>query len=93
MSESAFPDEELLREALEEVAGADPGDYVEEPWGSTALAAAEQIAIEGASPELVVLAGTAVDRVAENSQLLELLDDPRDLEARIAALRAHLDLL
>jgi len=93
VSEPAFGDEELLREALEEVAEAEPGDYVEEPWGSTALAAAEQIATEGASPELVELARTAVDRVAENAQLLELLDDPRDLEARIAALRAHLDLL
>ena len=90
---SAFPDEELLREALEEVAEADPGDYVEEPWGSTALAAAEQVATGGASPELVELARAALDRVAENSQLLELLDDPRQLEARIAALRAQLALL
>jgi len=91
VSGAAFPDEELLREALEEVAAAEPGDYVEEPWGSTALAAAEQIATEdGASPELVELARAAVDRVAESSQLLELLDDPAPLEARLAALRAHL---
>ena len=92
MSGAAFPDEGLLREALEEVAEAELGDYVEEPWGSTALAAAEQVATRGASPELVELARAAVDRVAANSQLLELLDDPAQLEARIAALRAHLDI-
>jgi hypothetical protein len=91
VSEAAFPDEELLREALEEVAEADLGDYVEEPWGSTALAAAEQIAAEGASPQLVELARAAVERVAAHSQLLELLDDPAQLQARIAALRARLD--
>ncbi|HVM57788.1 MAG TPA: hypothetical protein VMT74_10005 [Gaiellaceae bacterium] len=90
MSGPAFPDEALLREALEEVAEAEPGDYVEEPWGSTALAAAEQIASEGASPELVELARAAVERVAANSQLLELLDEPAQLEARIELLRARL---
>jgi len=90
VSDSAFPDEELLREALEEVAVADLGDYVEEPWGSTALAAAEQIASDGASPELVELARAAVERVAANSQLLELLDDPAQLQARIEVLRASL---
>ena len=90
MSGPAFPDEALLREALEEVAEAEPGDYVEEPWGSTALAAAEQIASEGASPELVELARAAVERVAANSQLLELLDEPAQLQARIELLRARL---
>jgi len=90
VSGPAFPDEALLREALEEVAEAEPGDYVEEPWGSTALAAAEQIASEGASPELVELARAAVERVAANSQLLELLDEPAQLEARIELLRARL---
>ena len=90
MSGPAFPDEELLREALEEVAEADLGDYVEEPWGSTALAAAEQVASEDASPELVELARAAVERIAASSQLLELLDEPAQLEARIDALRNRL---
>ena len=90
MSGPVFPDEELLREALEEVAEAELGDYVEEPWGSTALAAAEQIASEGAPPELVELARAAVERVAANSQLLELLDEPAQLESRIELLRARL---
>ena len=90
MSEQPFPEEELLRDALEEVADADPGDYVEEPWGSTALAAAEQVASDGGPPDLVELARAAVERVAANSQLLELLDDDGLLRERIDLLRQRL---
>jgi hypothetical protein len=86
-----FESEELLREALEEVAEADLGDTIEEPWGSTALAAAEQLAREGGPDELVVLAREAVDRVAAGGELLELVEDPEEWRARIASVRAHLD--
>lgn len=88
--ERQFESEELLREALEEVAEADVGDYVEEPWGSTALAAAEQIAREGASPELVELARAAIERVAANSELLELVEDEDEWRRRIDDLRERL---
>ncbi|HET7573271.1 MAG TPA: hypothetical protein VFJ77_11460 [Gaiellaceae bacterium] len=91
MSEQQFESEELLREALEEVAEADLGDYVEEPWGSTALAAAEQVASEGASPELAVLAAAAVERVAARSELLErVVDDEDAWRARLDELRRRL---
>jgi hypothetical protein len=40
---TGFDDPALLREALEEVAEALPGSYVEEPWGSSALAAASEL--------------------------------------------------
>jgi Domain of unknown function (DUF4259) len=49
---TGFDDPELLRDALEEVAEATPGSYVEEPWGSSALAAAEEVAQHGTDPEL-----------------------------------------
>jgi hypothetical protein len=88
---SQFEDEELLREALEEVAEAELGDTIEEPWGSTALAAAEEIAREGGSDELVALARAAVDRVAAGGELLELVEDPDEWRARIEATRARLD--
>lgn len=87
---SQFEDEELLREALEEVVEADVGDYVEEPWGSTALAAAQQIAREGAPPELVALARAAVERVAASSELLQGSDDDEAWLARINVLRRRL---
>src|SRR4051812_50189672 len=78
-----FESEELLRDALEEVAEADIGDYIEEPWGSTALAAAEQIARDGASPELRELAIEAVERVGGNSQLLTALGDDEAWQGRV----------
>ena len=87
---SQFESEELLREALEEVADADLGDYIEEPWGTTALAAAEQIAREGASPELVALARAAVERVAASSQLLAVIEDDDAWQVRIESLRRRL---
>lgn len=91
MTEEPFGSEELLREALAEVAEADRGDYVEEPWGSTALAAAEQIAREGSSPELVELAQAAVERVAANSELLDrVVEDDDAWLARLDDLRRRL---
>jgi hypothetical protein len=84
---SAFGDAELLREALEEVAEADVGAFVEEPWGSTALAAAEEVARDATDPELRRLARDAVERVAANSELRELGDDDARIEAALAALR------
>ena len=87
----AFDSEELLREALEEVAEADAGDYVEEPWGSTAVAAAEQVAREGASPEMTALARAAVERVAARSELLErVVADDEAWQVRLDALRRRL---
>jgi hypothetical protein len=91
VSGAQFESDELLREALEEVAEADLGDRIEEPWGSTALAAAEQIAREGGRDDLVTLARTAVDRVAAGGELLELVEDREEWRARIASVRAHLD--
>jgi hypothetical protein len=85
-----FESDELLREALEEVAEADAGDRIEEPWGSTALAAAEQIADDGADDRLVALALDAVDRVAAGGELLELVEDPDEWRARIGEIRARL---
>ncbi len=91
MSEEQFESEELLREALEEVAEADLGDYVEEPWGSTALAAAEQVAREGGPPDLVALARAAVERVAAHSELLEAVVEDEDAwRARLDDLRSRL---
>jgi hypothetical protein len=85
-----FASEELLREALEEVADADVGDRVEEPWGSAALAAAQQVADERPSPELVELACAALERVAANSELLDVAEDEDAWLERIDALRARL---
>jgi hypothetical protein len=91
VSAQPFASEELLREALEEVADAEAGDYVEEPWGSTALAAAEQVAREGAPPELTSLAAAAVERVAARSELLErVVDDEDAWHARLDELRRRL---
>jgi hypothetical protein len=77
---SGFDDPDLLREALEEVAEALPGSYVEEPWGSSALAAAEEVARHATDVELRALALRAVERIAESSELRDLGDD----DARIA---------
>jgi hypothetical protein len=90
VSEHQFDDEELLREALEEIAEADVGDYVEEPWGTMALAAAEQIARESdPPPDLVELARAAVERVAADSELLSAVED--DVwQVRIESLRRRL---
>ncbi len=89
--EPQFESEELLWEALEEVAEADVGDYIEEPWGSTALAAAEQIAREGASDALVAAARAALDRVEASSELLgRIVEDEDAWRARIADLRRRL---
>ena len=84
---SSFGDPDLLREALEEVAEALPGSFVEEPWGSSALAAAEEVARHGTDPELRALALRAVERVAESSELRDLGDDDARIEAALAALR------
>jgi hypothetical protein len=83
---TGFDDPDLLREALEEVADALPGSYVEEPWGSSALAAAEEVARHGTDPELRALALRAVERVAASSELRDLGDD----DARIEDARARL---
>ncbi|MGH3048859.1 MAG: hypothetical protein ACRDLK_01785 [Gaiellaceae bacterium] len=92
MSGQQFESDELLREALEEVVAAEPGDYVEEPWGSTALAAAEQVADDGATPELIALARAAVERVAARSELLErVVPDDAAWRARLDDLRRRLD--
>jgi hypothetical protein len=80
-----FESEELWREALEEVAEARPGDDVAEPWGSTALAAADQVARTGAPGDLVALARAAVERAAANSELLDRVVEDED------AWRARLD--
>lgn len=86
-----FDSEELLRDALEEVAEADLGDYVEEPWGSTAFAAAEQLAGDGGSPGLLALARAAVDRVAANSELLDrVVEDEDAWRGRLDELRRRL---
>jgi hypothetical protein len=85
-----FDSEELLREALEEVAEAETGEYIEEPWGTAALAAAEQIARDGAPQELVDLALAAVERVAANSQVLGGVDDDEAWQVRIESLRRRL---
>lgn len=90
MTGNAFEEPELLREALEEVAEADLGDWIEEPWGSTALAAAEQVAREGGPPEIVELARAAVERVAANGELHQLIEDEDAWQARLDSLRARL---
>ena len=90
MTEHQFADEDLLREALEEVAEAELGEYVEEPWGTSALAAAEQIAREGAAPELVEMARAAVERVAASSELLSVIEDDDAWQVRIESLRRRL---
>jgi len=84
---SGFDDPELLREALEEVADALPGAFVEEPWGSSALAAAEEVARHATDPELRGLALRAVERVAESSELRELGDDDARIEDALSRLR------
>jgi len=85
-----FATEELLREALEEVADADVGDRIEEPWGSAALAAVQQVADQQPSPELVQLARAALERVAVNSELLGVVEDEDAWRSRIDELRARL---
>jgi hypothetical protein len=90
LTEHQFADEDLLREALEEVAEAELGEYVEEPWGTSALAAAEQIAREGAAPELVEMARAAVERVAASSELLSVIEDDDAWQVRIESLRRRL---
>jgi hypothetical protein len=84
---TGFDDPELLREALEEVAEAVPGSYVEEPWGSSALAAAEDVARHGTDPELRALALRAVERVAESSELRDLGDGDARIEDALSRLR------
>ena len=84
---TGFDDPDLLREALEEVADAMPGAFVEEPWGSSALAAAEEVARHGTDPGLRALALRAVERVAESSELRELGDDDARIEDALSRLR------
>ena len=84
---TGFDDPYLLREALEEVAEALPGAYVEEPWGSSALAAAEEVARHGTDPVLRALALRAVERVAESSELRDLGDDDARIEDALSRLR------
>ena len=84
---TGFDDPELLRDALEEVAEATPGSYVEEPWGSSALAAAEEVARHGTDPELRALALRAVECVAANSELRDLGDDDARIEDALSRLR------
>jgi hypothetical protein len=84
---TGFDDPDLLREALTEVAEALPGSYVEEPWGSSALAAAEEVARHSTHPELRALALRAVERVAANSELSDLGDDDARIEDALSRLR------
>ena len=84
---TGFDDPELLRDALEEVAEALPGEYVEEPWGSSALAAAEEVARHGTDPELRALALRAVECVAASSELRDLGDDDARIEDALSRLR------
>jgi hypothetical protein len=84
---TGFDDPDLLRDALEEVAEALPGAYVEEPWGSSALAAAEEVARHGTDPELRALALRAVERVATDSELRDLGDDDARIEDALSRLR------
>ena len=70
-----FEVEEQLREALEEVAEAPVGAYVEEPWGSAAVEAAKAVARGGRDAALVRLAAAALERVAASSELRELQED------------------
>jgi hypothetical protein len=84
---TGFDDPDLLREALDEVADAVPGAFVEEPWGSSALAAAEEVARHSTDPELRALALRAVERVAESSELRELGDDDARIEDALSRLR------
>jgi hypothetical protein len=84
---TGFDDPDLLREALAEVAEALPGSYVEEPWGSSALAAAEEVARHASDPELRALALRAVERVAANSELRDLGDDDARIEDALSRLR------
>jgi hypothetical protein len=90
VTEHPFASEELLREALEEVAQAEMGDFVEEPWGSAALAAGQQVAEERPSRELVQLARAALERVAANSELLGVIEDEDAWLARVGELRGRL---
>jgi hypothetical protein len=84
-----FEDEAMLREALEEVADADPGDRIDEPWGSEALAAATQVATEGPDA-LRPLALRALDRVLAGGALLDLVDDTGAWRSGVEALRRRL---
>lgn len=84
---TGFDDPELLREALEEVADALPGSHVEEPWGSAALAAAEEVARHGTDHELRELARRAVERVAAASELRDLGDDDARIDDVLRRLR------
>jgi hypothetical protein len=88
--EDAFESEELLHEALDEVADADVGDRIEEPWGSSALAAAEQVARRRPSDELLELARAATERIAANSELHDLVEDEDAWLAGIDELRRRL---
>ncbi len=84
---SGFDDPDLLREALEEVAESLPGSFVEEPWGSSALAAAEEVARHATDADLRDLARRAVERIAEDSELRELGDDDARIEDVLSRLR------
>ncbi|MGE5691039.1 MAG: hypothetical protein ACM33B_10850 [Pseudomonadota bacterium] len=84
---SGFDDPALLREALEEVADALPGSYVEEPWGSSALAAAEEVARHGTDAELRALALRAVVAIAESSELRDLGDDDARIDDVLSRLQ------
>ena len=86
---SGFDDPDLLREALEEVAEALPGSYVEEPWGSSALAAAEEVARHSTDAELRALALRSVERVAESSELRDLGDDDARIADALSRLKAN----
>jgi hypothetical protein len=85
---SGFDDPHLLREALEEVAESLPGSFVEEPWGSSALAAAEEVARHSTDAQLRELARRAVERVAENSELRDLGDDDARIDDALSRFRA-----
>jgi hypothetical protein len=84
---SGFDDPDLLHEALEEVAESLPGSFVEEPWGSSALAAAEEVARHATDADLRDLARRAVERIAEDSELRELGDDDARIEDVLSRLR------
>ena len=85
---SGFDDPDLLREALEEVAESLPDSFVEEPWGSSALAAAEEVARHSTNAQLRELARRAVERIAENSELRDLGDDDARIDDALSRFRA-----
>jgi hypothetical protein len=77
---AAVDDDSLLHEALDEIAAAGPGEYVEAPWAAVAVAAAEVVAGGLGRP--------AVDLPDEASAWLERCPGVVGAEHATLALRA-----